>query len=183
MDILFTCCKSLFTGLRGDVVCMVDTYLWYFEIWNAYSLSHFYPQHFMRCKQLRQHIWVYNKYYKTIQEVLYHCLNHTKWSLSSHLQCVHVLWNCCQVKWTKKKTDRTREIYSENVWTATLKVSIESSEEHRHYPKLPGWTLLLQFGLQREKKKFFIVYSFCLFGVISKTKRKSSKMDIKHRYT
>lgn len=101
MDILFTCCKSLFTGLRRDVVCMVDTYLWYFEIWNAYSLSHFYPQHFMRCKQLKQHIWVYNKCYKTIQEVLCHCLNYTNWSLSSHLQCVHVLWNCCQVKWTK----------------------------------------------------------------------------------
>lgn len=103
MDILFTCCKSLFTGLRRDVVCMIDTYLWYFEIWNAYSLSHFYPQHFMRCKQFKQHIWVYNKCYKTIQEVLCHCLNYTNWSPSSHLQCVHVLWNCCQVKWAKKR--------------------------------------------------------------------------------
>lgn len=63
----------------------------------------------------------------------------------------------------KKDSDRTREIYSENVWTATLKVSIESSEEHRHYPKLPGWTLLLQFGLQREKNNNISYKSLVLF--------------------
>lgn len=73
------------------------------------------------------------------------------------------------VRWSgqKKDSDRTREIYSENVWTATLKVSIESSEEHRHCPKLPGWTLLLQFGLQREKK---VSYSLLVLFIWSNIK-------------